>query len=54
MTNILECSIVFVKRLANRVAYLLARAAGSMPEIEELDLPPLELLRDVLLYDMTK
>ena len=54
MTNILECSIVFVKRLANQVAYLLARATGSMPGIGELDLPPLELLRVVLLYDMTK
>ena len=35
MTNILECSIVFVKRSANRAAHLLARITGFMSEIGE-------------------
>ena len=35
MMNILECSVVFVKRSTNWVAHLLARATGSMPETGE-------------------
>ena len=54
MTNILECSIVFVKRLANQVAHLLSRATSSMPEIGEWDFSPPKLLRVVLLSNFTK
>ena len=54
MTNNVECSIVFAKRSTNRATHLLARATGSMLETGEWDLSPPELLRVVLLFDMTK
>ena len=54
MTNIPECSIVFVKRSTNRTTHMLARATGSMLEIGECDLSPLELLRAILAPVMIK